>query len=85
MTFTKGPTISFTYEEVKDLVLQLEDADKLRLAKEMKKAGVPYDWDTIFAAFKPNQVTQRAIDREVKAVRAKRQARRRGEAASGRH
>lgn len=84
MTFTKGPTIVFTYEEVQDLVLQLTADEKIKIAKALEKAGVAYDWDAIFTAIKPNQVSEREILRVGKAVRAKRQARLRREAAKDR-
>ena len=85
MSFTKGPSISLTYEQVEELVSQLDAQEKQRLAESLKKDGVKADWDEIFAATKPGQVPQREIDCVVKNVRAKRQARLRSEADTGRH
>ncbi|QQR86149.1 MAG: hypothetical protein IPJ76_16340 [Flavobacteriales bacterium] len=84
MSFTKGGSAQLSDDQVKEYILDLPAKRRLALMEELQQAGVKAKWEAIFAAFKPNQVTQRAIDREVKAVRAKRQARRRGEAASGR-
>lgn len=84
MSFTKGPSISLTYDQVEELVSQLSADDKERLALSLKRKGVKASWDEIFAAIKPGQVSQREIDRVVKQVRSKRQAHARGEAAEGR-
>ncbi len=84
MSYTKGPSISLTYEQVEELVSQLDAREKQRLAESLRKDGVKADWDEIFAAIKPGQVPQREIDRVVKNVRAKRQARLRREADPGR-
>lgn len=80
MSFTKGPSINLTYEQVAELVSQLDAQEKERLAESLKHDGVKADWDEIFAAIKPGQVPQREIDRVVKKVRAKRQSRLRREA-----
>lgn len=85
MAFTKGPSISLTYEQVEELVAQLDRSDKLRLAKTLKKSGVKADWGSILDALKPDQASEHEIDRVVKRVRAKRQARLRREAAPDRH
>lgn len=85
MSFTKGPSISLTYEQVEELVSQLDAQEKQRLAESLMKDGIKADWDEIFAAIKPGQVHQREIHRVVKKVRAKRQARLRREADTGRH
>ena len=37
MTFTKGPTISFTYEEVVDLAKQLSLEEQVKLTKELAR------------------------------------------------
>jgi len=84
MSFTKGPSISLTYEQVEELVSQLNAEEKQRLAESLKREDVQADWDGIFAAIRPGQVPQREIDRVVKQVRAKRQARLRREAGPGR-
>lgn len=84
MSFTKGPSISLTYEQVEELVSQLDSREKERLAEALRKEGVKADWDRIFAAIKPGQVPQREIDRVVKKVRSARQARLRREADRGR-
>ncbi|MFN6116172.1 MAG: hypothetical protein ACK46G_05000 [Flavobacteriales bacterium] len=79
MSFTKGPHISLTYEQVEELVSQLGAKEKQRLAESLRKEGIKADWDEIFAAITPGQVPQQEIDRVVKKVRAKRQARLRRE------
>ncbi|MEX1132111.1 MAG: hypothetical protein WEC15_02705 [Flavobacteriales bacterium] len=84
MSFAKGPSITLTYEQVEELVSQLDADDKERLALYLKCKGVKATWDEIFEAIKPGQASQREIDRVVKQVRSKRQARVRREAAEGR-
>lgn len=83
MAFTKGPSISLTYEQVEELVGQLSQQEKVRLAKTLKSTGVKADWDSILAALKPGQVAEKEIDRVVKQVRSKRQTRLRRETAAG--
>ena len=83
MSFTKGGRANLSDEQVKEYILDLPPKRRLALLVELQLAGVKAEWDAIFAAFKPNQVSQREIDRTVKQVRAKRQTRLRREAAAG--
>lgn len=85
MSFTKGPSISLTYEQVEELVAQLDDRAKLKLAERMRKEKAAGDWDRIIAMIKPGQVSEKEVLKVGKGVRAKLQARRRREAATGRH
>lgn len=84
MAFTKGPNLSLTYEQVEELVSQLSKPEKVRLAKTLKDAGVKADWNSILAALKPGRVSDEEVNRVVKQVRSKRQARLRRESTTGR-
>lgn len=83
MAFTKGGKANLSDEQVKEYILDLPVKRRLALLEDLQLAGLKADWDAIFAAFKPNQVSQSEIDRTVKQVRSKRQARERREAAAG--
>lgn len=83
MSFTKGGKANLSDEQVKEYILDLPVKRRLALLEDLQLAGLKADWDAIFTAFKPNQVSQSEIDRTVKQVRSKRQARERREAAAG--
>ena len=81
MSFTKGPTISLTYEEVLDLATQLSPDEQQRLTKELARKRLGELMDDM----RPKKpVPQKEILKASKEARKRVQARRRNEAAADR-
>ncbi len=57
------------YSEVAELALSMRPKDQLKLAEELKRAGLKAKWDEILAAFRPNSISDREIVRTSKEVR----------------
>lgn len=85
MSFTKGPSISLTYEQVEELVSQLSPTDKARLARKLDKELARKELRQLFDAVRPNKpVSEAEILKVSKQVRKRVAARSRNEATSGR-
>jgi hypothetical protein len=85
MSFTKGPSISLTYEQVEELVSQLNSDDKVRLAKKLDKELARKKLREFFDEMHPKKpVSEAEILKVSKEVRKRVAARFRREAASGR-
>lgn len=81
MTFTKGPTISFTYDEVLALATQLSPKEQQRLTKELARKRMLELMDEM----RPKKpVPQKEILKAARASRKRVQARQKDETASGR-
>lgn len=85
MSFTKGPSISLTYEQVEDLVSQLDAKEKQRLAKKLDKELARKKLRELFDDIRPKKpVSETEILKVSKQVRKRVAARYRSETASGR-
>jgi hypothetical protein len=51
------------YTQVEELALSMSTKDQLKLAEELKRAGLKAKWDDILAAFRPNSISDREIVR----------------------
>jgi hypothetical protein len=58
------------YTQVAELALSMSTKDQLKLAEELKRAGLKAKWDDILAAFRPNSISDREIVRTCKEVRS---------------
>jgi len=85
MSFTKGPSISLTYEQVEELVSQLGADEKQRLARKLDKELARKKLRKLFDEIRPKKpVGEAEILKVSKQVRKRVAARSRNEAASGR-
>lgn len=81
MTFTKGPTISLTYDEVLALATQLSPKEQQQLANELARKRL----GELMEEMRPKRpVPQKEIMRASKEARKRVQARHRRAAAAGR-
>lgn len=65
----KSDKPDITYSQVVDLALSLSTKDQLKLAEDLRRAGLKAKWDEVLAAFKPNTMSDREIVRMCKEVR----------------
>jgi hypothetical protein len=59
-----------SYSQIAELALNMSTKDQLKLAEELRRAGLKAKWDKILAAFRPNSISDRDIIRTCKEVRA---------------
>ena len=69
MSFTKGSSSRLSDEQVKEYILDLPSKRRVALMEELQLAGLKAKWDELFAAFKPNSISDRDIVRTCKEVR----------------
>ena len=65
----KSKSRSSSYSEIAELALSLSTKDQLKLAEELRRAGLKAKWNKILAAFRPNSISDRDIVRTCKEVR----------------
>lgn len=65
----KSDKPEISYSQVAELALSLSTKDQLKLAEDLRRAGLKAKWDEILAAFKPNTMSDREIVRTCKEVR----------------
>lgn len=75
MSFTSKPSISLSLDQVMDLVDQLSTADKLKVAKRMKRTGPDAEIDELIAIFSKVKMTEKDVTRVVEEERARIHAR----------
>jgi hypothetical protein len=85
MSFTKGPSISLTYEQVAELVAQLKPEEKQRLIRKLDKELARMKLRELFDEVRPKKpVGDAEILKVSKQVRKRVAARSRNEADPGR-
>lgn len=85
MSFTKGPSINLTYEQVAELVSQLNPEEKQRLIQKLDKELARTKLRELFDEVRPKKpVGEAEILKVSKQVRKRVAARSRNEAATGR-
>ena len=62
--------ISFSYNQIRDLVNQLPYRDKARLSRELAKEAKDQTLSRLLKSFKTDNISQEEIDKEVESVRA---------------
>lgn len=83
MSFTKGPSISLTYEQVEALVSQLDASEKQRLVKKLDKELARKELRELFDEVRPRKpVSEAEILKVSKQVRNRVAASVRSESAS---
>ncbi|HRO39971.1 MAG TPA: hypothetical protein PLZ25_08650 [Flavobacteriales bacterium] len=58
-----------SYAQVAELVLSLSTKDQIKLAEDLRLAGLKAKWEEILTAFQPNSISEREIVRACKEVR----------------
>jgi len=66
---TGAKNINLDFDQILDLVKQLSKKEKLKLSKELERDIIGAKLTSLLKAFRTNDVTQDAIDKEVETVR----------------
>lgn len=61
--------ISLSYQQIRDLVIQLPYKDKARLVKELAKETKNQRLSKLLDSFRTDELSQEDIDKEVESVR----------------
>ena len=80
----KSDRRDLSFEEITDIARNLPTKQQLELAEELQRAGLKAKWDEIFAALKPNSISNHEIVCICKEVRRERYQKRLGEEAARR-
>lgn len=85
MSFTKGPSLNFTYEQIEDLAQQLPAEEQVKLARKLDKDLARERLRKLFDEIRPKKpVSEAEILKVSKEVRKRVAARYRRDAAAGR-
>ena len=71
MSFTNKPSVSLTLDQVMEIVDQLSTADKLKVAKRIKKKNKDADLDDLIAIFSKVKMSEKEVTAIVEEERAK--------------
>lgn len=66
---TEGFKISLNYNQIRELVRQLQKEEKLQLSKELAKETIDIRLSRLLQSFKTDELSQETIDTEVERIR----------------
>jgi len=75
MSFTNKPSVSLTFDQVLEIVDQLSDAEKLKVAKRIRKTQRSADIDRLIEIFSKVKISAKELTSIVEEERAKIHAR----------
>ncbi len=81
MSFTNKPSVTLTLDQVVDLVEQLSDKDKLKVAKRLRQKSRSEAVDDLIAIFSKVKMSEKEVNALVEEVRTERYARQKARSA----
>jgi hypothetical protein len=81
MSFTTKPSVTLTLDQVVELVEQLSDKDKLKVAKRLRQKSRSEAVDDLIAIFSKVKMSEKEVTALVEEVRADRYARQKAHSA----
>ncbi|MBS1936634.1 MAG: hypothetical protein JSS84_02315 [Bacteroidetes bacterium] len=81
MSFTNKPSVSLTLDQVMEIVDQLSDANKLKVAKRIRRTHRSKEIDELISVFSKVKMDEKEVTALVEEVREKRYASKKARAA----